>query len=45
MDIGIEAPEPFADLRRFPGRPVPLEAYDQRLDLDRELAGMAIRPA
>jgi len=45
VHIRIKPGQSFPDLRRPPARLVLLDAHDQRLDLDRELIGMAIRPA
>jgi hypothetical protein len=45
VNVGIEAPQPFPDLRRTPGRPVLLEAHDQRLDPNGEVIGATVRPA
>ena len=43
MDIGIEPPEPFADLRCAPGRLLLLQPHDQRLDLEGKLVGLTVR--
>jgi hypothetical protein len=45
VHIRIEPGELLPDLRRAPARFVLLEAHDLRLDLERELVGVAIRPA
>ena len=45
MHIRIKPRQSFADLGRSPTRLVLLQAHDQRLDLDRQLVGMAIGPA
>ncbi len=44
MNIGMEPPEPFADLWRAPTRFLLLQAHDQLLDLERKLIGLAIGP-
>src|SRR5579864_2758817 len=43
--VRIKPGQSFPDLRGSPTRLVLLDAHDQRLDLDRELIGMAIGPA
>jgi hypothetical protein len=45
VHIRIKPGQSFPDLGRPPARLVLLDAHDQRLDLDRELIGMAIGPA
>jgi hypothetical protein len=44
MHIRIEPDHPLPDLRRAPAWLVLLQARDQRLDLERQLIGVAIRP-
>jgi hypothetical protein len=38
----LKAPQPFPDLRRAPAGAFLLEPHDQRLDLDRQLVGVAV---
>lgn len=45
VHIGVQASQPFLDLRSTPARLVLLEADDQRLDLHRQLIGVAVGPA
>lgn len=42
MYVRIEAPKPLADLRCAPAGPLPPQPHDQRLDLDGQLAGLAV---
>jgi len=45
LDLGIEPPQLLPDLRRAPVELVLLQLDDLLLDLERELIGVAIRPA
>jgi transposase InsO family protein len=42
MNVRIKSSQPFPYLRRSPMRPLLLASHDQRLDLDRQLVGMAV---
>ena len=45
MNVRIETDQPLPDLRCTPARLVLLEAHDLRLDLKRQLIGVAVRSA